>query len=199
MAFPVFPVSAFITDIAPFLKSSKRISIFFCKTQEFFQQCESGRVILCFRKNRERERLKEIAVQPGKDVAADTYFLYNEKHTFPSAGQKLPVRKQILPDGKDNRRGRKRKMERPVFDLMASGERMRQIRVRNQLTVKEVAEYMGFASTQAVYKWENGKCFPQADNLVALAVLYHVSPAELLVEKKPILQLPERAVQPAVA
>ena len=90
-------------------------------------------------------------------------------------------------------------MERPVFDLAASGERMRQARVKNQLTVKEVAEYMGFASTQAVYKWENGRCFPRADNLVALAVLYHVSPAELLVEQKSILQLPERTVQPAVA
>lgn len=44
-------------------------------------------------------------------------------------------------------------------------------------------EYMGFESTQAVYKWEAGKCYPQADNLLALAKLYQVSPAELLVEE----------------
>jgi hypothetical protein len=44
-------------------------------------------------------------------------------------------------------------------------------------------EYMGFESTQAVYKWEAGKCYPQADNLVALAILYNVSPMELLVEE----------------
>ena len=42
---------------------------------------------------------------------------------------------------------------------------------------------MGVESTQAVYKWEAGKCYPQADNLVALAILYHVSPRELLVEE----------------
>ncbi len=42
---------------------------------------------------------------------------------------------------------------------------------------------MGVESTQAVYKWEAGKCYPQADNLVALAILYHVSPMELLVEE----------------
>ena len=42
---------------------------------------------------------------------------------------------------------------------------------------------MGFESTQAVYKWEAGKCYPQADNLVALAILYNVSPMELLVEE----------------
>ena len=42
---------------------------------------------------------------------------------------------------------------------------------------------MGFESTQSVYKWENGKCYPQADNLLALAKLYNVSPMELLVEE----------------
>ena len=31
--------------------------------------------------------------------------------------------------------------------------------------------------------WEAGKCYPQADNLVALAILYDVSPMELLVEE----------------
>ena len=51
------------------------------------------------------------------------------------------------------------------------------------ISVKKVMEYMGFESTQAVYKWEAGKCYPQADNLVALAILYNVSPMELLVEE----------------
>ena len=51
------------------------------------------------------------------------------------------------------------------------------------IAVKQVMEYMGFESTQAVYKWEAGKCYPQADNLVALAILYNVSPMELLVEE----------------
>ena len=74
-------------------------------------------------------------------------------------------------------------MERPRFDIVASGERMRAIRRQRKISVKEVMEYMGFESTQAVYKWESGKCYPQADNLVALAILYNVSPRELLVEE----------------
>jgi len=49
--------------------------------------------------------------------------------------------------------------------------------------VRQVVEYMGFESTQAVYKWEAGRCYPQADNLLALAKLYNVSPMELLVEE----------------
>ena len=74
-------------------------------------------------------------------------------------------------------------MERPHFDIVASGARMRAIRQERRISVKQVMEYMGFESTQAVYKWEAGKCFPQADNLIALAILYHVSPMELLVEE----------------
>ncbi len=74
-------------------------------------------------------------------------------------------------------------MERPRFDIVASGERMKQIRKQRNISVKQVMEYMGFESTPAVYKWEAGKCYPQADNLVALAILYNVSPMELLVEE----------------
>ena len=74
-------------------------------------------------------------------------------------------------------------MERPHFDIVASGARMKEIRKQRNISVKQVMEYMGFESTQAVYKWEAGKCYPQADNLVALAILYNVSPMELLVEE----------------
>ena len=74
-------------------------------------------------------------------------------------------------------------MGRPHFDIVASGARMRAIRQERKISVKQVMEYMGFESTQAVYKWEAGKCFPQADNLIALAILYRVSPMELLIEE----------------
>lgn len=74
-------------------------------------------------------------------------------------------------------------MKRPQFDIVASGKKMRQIREARGISVKQVMEYMGFESTQAVYKWESGKCYPQADNLVALAILYNISPIELLVEE----------------
>ena len=74
-------------------------------------------------------------------------------------------------------------MERPHFDIVASGARMKMIRQQRNISVKQVMEYMGFESTQAVYKWEAGKCCPRADNLIALTILYRVSPLELLVEE----------------
>lgn len=42
-------------------------------------------------------------------------------------------------------------MERPHFDIVASGERMKEIRRQRKISVKQVVEYMGFESTQAVY------------------------------------------------
>ena len=74
-------------------------------------------------------------------------------------------------------------MTRPQLDIVASGRRMRDIRKKRNLSGREVMDYMDFESTQAIYKWEAGKCYPQADNLVALAKLYNVSPMELLVEE----------------
>ena len=37
-------------------------------------------------------------------------------------------------------------MERPRFDIVASGERMREIRRQRNISVKQVMEYMGFES-----------------------------------------------------
>ena len=47
-------------------------------------------------------------------------------------------------------------MNYPVLDLKATGERINQLRKDNNLRGIDVAEYMGFESTQAVYKWQRG-------------------------------------------
>lgn len=73
--------------------------------------------------------------------------------------------------------------ERPEYDLAATGEKMRKIRVAKALSVEDVRRYMKFGSVQAIYKWEAGKCFPSADNLLALAELYGVNPTEILVKQ----------------
>ena len=76
-------------------------------------------------------------------------------------------------------------MERPHFDIVASGARMRAIRQERKISVKQVMEYMGFESTQAVYKWEAGKCFPQADNLIACLLYTSPSPRDLSTSRMP--------------
>lgn len=70
-------------------------------------------------------------------------------------------------------------MMRPYFDPIASGRRMRDVRKSRGISVEQVREYMGFESVQSIYKWERGECYPQADTLIALSILYRVNPMEL--------------------
>lgn len=75
-------------------------------------------------------------------------------------------------------------MNYPVLDLKATGERINQLRKNNNLRVTDVAEYMGFESTQAVYKWQRGESLPTVDNLYALSRLLHTSVDDILIGEK---------------
>ena len=75
-------------------------------------------------------------------------------------------------------------MNYPVLNLKATGERSNQLRKDNNLRVIDVAEYMGFESTQAVYKWQRGESLPMVDNLYALSRLLHTSVDDILIGEK---------------
>ena len=61
------------------------------------------------------------------------------------------------------------------------GETIKAHRMRCQMTQEFVAESLG-VSRQAVSRWETGTADPSTSNLIALAKLFDVSPAELLRE-----------------
>lgn len=74
--------------------------------------------------------------------------------------------------------------KRPEYNLKKMGEQIRKLRRERGISVEQIREYMQFCSSQAIYKWEKGMCFPQADNLMALAKLFDVNPNDIMVEKK---------------
>ena len=49
------------------------------------------------------------------------------------------------------------------------------------LSVKNLAEIFGFATPQAVYKWQHGTAMPTIDNLVVLAAVFGVTMDEIVV------------------
>nr|WP_325195437.1 helix-turn-helix transcriptional regulator [uncultured Oscillibacter sp.] len=61
------------------------------------------------------------------------------------------------------------------------GEVLKTHRIRCKMTQEFEAEALG-VSRQAVSKWETGTADPSTSNLIALAKLFGVSPAELLRE-----------------
>ncbi len=72
-------------------------------------------------------------------------------------------------------------MEYPVLDAKATGARIRELRRRCNLRVEDVAEFMGFESEQAVYKWQRGDSLPNLDNLYALSRLFHTTVDDILI------------------
>ena len=72
-------------------------------------------------------------------------------------------------------------MEYPTIDVKATGARIKQYRKECGLTIREVSEYMGFTTDQAVCKWQRGESLPTVDNLYALSRLYGKSMEDILV------------------
>ena len=71
---------------------------------------------------------------------------------------------------------------RRVYDMKLIGSNLRRLRENRNLSVENVREYLGLGSVQAIYKYEVGKNFPQADILLALLELYDADFMDLICE-----------------
>ena len=71
-------------------------------------------------------------------------------------------------------------MRIPVVDLNKTGQNICILRKRSGVSVRELQELLGFATPQAIYKWQHGISLPTVDNLVALASILDVSMEEIL-------------------
>ena len=71
-------------------------------------------------------------------------------------------------------------MRIPVVDLNKTGQNICILRKRSGVSVRELQELLGFATPQAIYKWQHGVSLPTVDNLVALASILDVSVEEIL-------------------
>ena len=69
----------------------------------------------------------------------------------------------------------------PTIDVKATGARIKELRKKRGLTIREVSEYMGFTTDQAVCKWQRGDSLPTVDNLYALSRLYGTTMEDILV------------------
>lgn len=72
----------------------------------------------------------------------------------------------------------------PMVDLKRTGENINRLRVKNNMSVKELQDVFGFTTPQAIYKWQHGTALPTVDNLVVLATVFGVTVDEILVVEK---------------
>ena len=71
-------------------------------------------------------------------------------------------------------------MRIPAVDLNKTGQNICILRERCGISVKELQELLGFATPQAIYKWQHGDSLPTVDNLVALSVIFEVPIDEIV-------------------
>ena len=69
----------------------------------------------------------------------------------------------------------------PVIDMVKTGQNIMNLRVASGLSVKDLQDIFGFATPQAIYKWQHGTTLPTIDNLVVLASVFHVHMDDILV------------------
>ena len=69
----------------------------------------------------------------------------------------------------------------PAIDMVATGENIARLREEAGLTVKDLQNIFGFATPQAIYKWQHGTAMPNIDNFVVLAAIFDVHIDEIIV------------------
>lgn len=72
-------------------------------------------------------------------------------------------------------------MMMPAIDMVATGRNITRMRQAAGLSVKDLQSFFGFATPQAIYKWQHGTAMPTIDNLVALAMIFDVSMDDIVV------------------
>lgn len=69
----------------------------------------------------------------------------------------------------------------PVIDMIRTGQNIGRLRKQAGLSVKDLQDVFGFATPQAIYKWQQGVALPTIDNLVVLAAVLQVRLDDILV------------------
>ena len=69
----------------------------------------------------------------------------------------------------------------PVIDMAATGQNIIRLRKLAGFTVKDLQDIFGFATPQAIYKWQRGTAMPTLDNIAVLAAVFGVMIDDILV------------------
>ena len=72
-------------------------------------------------------------------------------------------------------------MDLPTIDMIRTGKNINRLRKQANLSVKDLQNIFGFATPQAIYKWQQGAALPSIDNLVVLVAVLQVSLDDILV------------------
>ena len=68
-----------------------------------------------------------------------------------------------------------------IINTEKTGENIARLRLERGMSVRELQQIFGFATPQAIYKWQRGTVLPTVVNLAILADIFKVHIDEILV------------------
>ena len=69
----------------------------------------------------------------------------------------------------------------PTIDMIETGKNISYLRQKAGYSVRDLQQIFGFATPQAIYKWQHGAAMPTVDNLIVLAMVFGVTIDDILV------------------
>ena len=69
----------------------------------------------------------------------------------------------------------------PIINMEETGCNIVRLREDAGLSVQDLQDIFGFATPQAIYKWQRGLTMPTIDNLVVLSMTFRVPIERILV------------------
>ena len=75
----------------------------------------------------------------------------------------------------------------PTIDMVRTGNNIARLRMEAGLSVRDLQRILGFATPQAISKWQQGRALPTLDNLVVLAAVLGVRIDDILIYRDPFL------------
>lgn len=69
----------------------------------------------------------------------------------------------------------------PAINMAKTGANIANLRITAGLSVRDLQDIFGFATPQAIYKWQHGRAMPTIDNLVVLSTVFGVPIDAILV------------------
>lgn len=68
------------------------------------------------------------------------------------------------------------------IDVKKTGERINKLRCNKNISIKELAYYLGDISKQAIYRWESGFSLPSIENLARMSEIFELSMDDIVVK-----------------
>ncbi len=69
----------------------------------------------------------------------------------------------------------------PTIDMVGTGQNINRLRQNAGISVRDLQNIFGFATPQAIYKWQHGTALPTIDNLIVLAKVLGVKVDDILI------------------